>query len=99
MQMRERIMRRDCSMCQTCKRNGRITLASEVDHITALDNGGSNDDDNLEAICVECHKAKSAKDTGKQRRPQIGPDGWPVADGYEAGAGRKSRSITPETAR
>lgn len=75
MQIRERIMRRDCSLCQTCKRKGRITLATEVDHITALDNGGSNDDRNLEAICAECHKAKTAKDMGYKERAKFDAQG------------------------
>lgn len=83
MQIRARILRRDEGRCQVCKRNGYITEAREVDHIIPRCKGGGDDDDNLQAICVECHKAKSATDTGKRRRPQIGADGWPV----KAGAG------------
>lgn len=52
----------------------------EIDHIAALIHGGSNEDDNLRAICLDCHKAKTRKDVqgrahhdriavgGKQRR-------------------------------
>lgn len=52
----------------------------EIDHIAALVHGGSNDMDNLRAICLDCHKAKTRADIqarsksdriaagGKQRR-------------------------------
>lgn len=76
--LRERILRRDASLCQPCKARGHITLAAEVDHITPIHQGGSDDERNLQAICAECHKAKTAAEQGKNRRPEIGPDGWPI---------------------
>lgn len=60
MTIRSRILARDGGMCQACKREGRVTLASEVDHVKRLEDGGSNDDANLESICTPCHKAKTA---------------------------------------
>lgn len=60
MRIRDRVMRRDCGLCQACRRSGALTLATQVDHITALRDGGSNDDRNLQALCDACHKAKTA---------------------------------------
>ena len=78
MRIRERIMVRDCGMCQTCRRKGQVSVGTEVDHIIALSNSGSNDDDNLEVICVECHDRKSRVDFGLKERVTIGADGWPT---------------------
>ena len=97
--LRERILLRDASLCQPCKARGHITLAVEVDHITPIHKGGTDAERNLQAICSACHKAKTAAEQGKARRPQIGADGWTVADGYEAGADQKSRAIKGRTGR
>ena len=43
--------------CKTCK-----TLLSafyEIDHIIPYSNGGLTEIDNLQALCVKCHKRKS----------------------------------------
>ena len=76
--LRERILRRDASLCQPCKARGHITLAVEVDHVTPIHKGGTDAEDNLQAICSECHKAKTAAEQGKARRPQIGADVLPL---------------------
>ncbi|MCP4039639.1 MAG: HNH endonuclease [bacterium] len=34
----------------------------ELDHIVALIDGGSHDDDNLQSLCTPCHKRKTAKE-------------------------------------
>lgn len=34
--------------------------ATEVDHIVELDAGGTDDIENLQPLCRECHKAKTA---------------------------------------
>lgn len=34
----------------------------EIDHITALCNGGTDDDANLAPICIECHSEKTPDD-------------------------------------
>ena len=79
---RARIMRRDRHLCQPCWRDGRPTPATEVDHIKPKARGGTDDDDNLQAICHDCHKAKTEAEAamarGRRIRPRIGPDGWPV---------------------
>lgn len=52
-------MQRDQYLCQPCKHQGRITEATEVDHIVNVAEGGSDDDTNLQAICTECHGLKT----------------------------------------
>lgn len=61
--LRQTIMERDSFLCQPCKRNGYVTAAKQVDHITPKANGGTDDPSNLEAICVRCHKAKTARES------------------------------------
>lgn len=34
----------------------------DVDHIVALENGGTDDDSNLQILCEWCHKPKTADD-------------------------------------
>ncbi|WP_082851981.1 HNH endonuclease [Sulfitobacter sp. HI0054] len=79
---RENVMRRDGYLCQPCMRQGRPTPADEVDHITPKSQDGTDDYDNLEAICRPCHSAKTANEArtarGARSRPTIGVDGWPV---------------------
>ena len=78
MTIRERIFKRDCGLCQECQRNGRLKPGTQIDHIVALANDGSNDDDNLECICLECHSAKSLVDLGLKPQITTGIDGWPI---------------------
>lgn len=58
---REAIKRRDCDMCQSCGRLGRV-----VDHIIPLWAGGSDEDSNKQLLCDPCHDAKTAREA-KQR--------------------------------
>jgi 5-methylcytosine-specific restriction protein A len=58
--LRERILERDCGLCQPCKAHGRLTVAHAVDHIVSKANGGTDAERNLQAICETCHKAKTA---------------------------------------
>ena len=56
-------------------------LASEVDHIVSKAMGGTDDMENLQAICGgpgSCHELKTAEEMGRRVRPKIGADGWPV---------------------
>ena len=80
MAIRNRIFIRDCGLCQECQRNGRITPGTQVDHIVALANGGSNDDSNMELLCADCHDRKTNADLGYQPRVITGLDGWPVPE-------------------
>ena len=65
---RERIRARDCGLCQECKRQGKTTLGAAVDHIDPLWNGGSDEDDNKELLCIPCHDAKTAREAAERAR-------------------------------
>lgn len=71
--LRKRILTRDCGVCQCddCKKAGRVRIATEVDHRIPKSKGGTDDEDNLQAINAECHKAKTAKDNGAAERTQF----------------------------
>lgn len=60
--LRDRILKRDNYRCQPCKQKGRFKAATAVDHILNKERGGTDDPDNLQAICTDCHKAKTAKE-------------------------------------
>lgn len=51
-------------LCRHCKEKGKTTVAREVDHITPLAQGGTDEWENLQALCVDCHKRKTAKEQG-----------------------------------
>ncbi|GAB3416699.1 HNH endonuclease [Massilia agilis] len=63
---RERIRARDCGLCQACKREGKVTLGVDVDHIRPLWEGGSDDDDNKELLCTPHHEAKTAAEAARR---------------------------------
>lgn len=53
-----RIVRRDNSICQVCKRN---VLDNEIhiDHIIPIARGGATNESNLRVLCPECNRKKS----------------------------------------
>ena len=55
--IRERILRRDGYICQSCL--PRITRADVVDHIVPLYLGGAESDINRQSLCHECHDKKT----------------------------------------
>jgi len=68
-------------LCVECQKQGRVTLATELDHIIALTNGGKDFHEdsgtNRQGLCTDCHLRKSAKDKGITYKHRIGADGWP----------------------
>jgi 5-methylcytosine-specific restriction endonuclease McrA len=58
-----RILRRD-PLCRMCLASGRVAEAEQVDHIKPLEHGGSEQDSNLQGLCVECHEIKSLAERG-----------------------------------
>lgn len=77
-------------LCRMCEEKGFVTPGAEMDHIVPLFKGGSNDDDNLQMLCVECHRKKSADDLGMAYKPTIGLDGWPI--GHQTGGAGQNPS-------
>jgi 5-methylcytosine-specific restriction protein A len=47
-------------LCRPCTAAGRVSAATEVDHIIPKARGGTDDLDNLQPICDACHARKSA---------------------------------------
>jgi 5-methylcytosine-specific restriction protein A len=78
--LREQVMRRDMRLCQPCLRKNRVTPAHAVDHIIPKAKGGTDDLDNLQAICRSCHLDKTMRDNGRRAKRRIGVDGYPVDD-------------------
>lgn len=66
---------RDHPFCELCK----VRVAVERDHIISLAKGGPDTEDNVQALCIDCHAEKTAVDLGWRPRDQIGLDGWPIS--------------------
>lgn len=77
--IRSRLLRAE-PLCAECRRQGRLREAVALDHVVALVNGGTNDEANLQGLCRECHREKTAADTGKRARIAVGADGYPLHD-------------------
>lgn len=65
--LRDRIMRRDKGLCQPCLAVGRVMPAVAVDHIVPKAEGGTDADENLQAICKACHKRKTENESRRAR--------------------------------
>lgn len=49
--------------CVECRKYGRLTKATIVDHIVPIRQGGpAMDEDNLQPLCWSCHSSKSIKE-------------------------------------
>ena len=68
MATRERILRRAGGQCQCerCRASGDVRIATQVDHIVPLFAGGRDDDSNLQAINVECHRVKTDAEAARR---------------------------------
>ena len=63
--MRHKVLRDSGGICAHCKGDG----ACEVDHIVSRRMGGTNEYENLQALCKQCHaKKSSAEGNAAQRR-------------------------------
>jgi 5-methylcytosine-specific restriction protein A len=55
-------------LCVMCEKAGRVRMATQLDHIVALDNGGKDFDRdhgrNRQGLCEDCHRTKTAADLG-----------------------------------
>jgi 5-methylcytosine-specific restriction enzyme A len=74
---RKRIRERDCYTCQNPKCNRAVNVG-ECDHVVSLDDGGTNDDSNLQLLCIECHKNKTAIDRGYKLTTGVDNSGMPT---------------------
>jgi 5-methylcytosine-specific restriction protein A len=46
-------------LCAMCEAAGRVTLATQRDHIKPLAEGGADDQSNEQGLCHACHEGKS----------------------------------------
>lgn len=46
-------------LCVECIRLGLVRLATQRDHVVPLNEGGADDDSNVQGLCDDCHEAKS----------------------------------------
>jgi 5-methylcytosine-specific restriction protein A len=67
------IIARDMGLCQPCWRKGRPTPFTEVDHIIPKSQGGTDDHDNLECICPDCHSSKTQQEAAQAQGKTIKP--------------------------
>lgn len=66
--LRAAVLDRDRHLCQPCHRNGQAAPAAEVDHIVPEVEGGPTAAHNLEAICSDCHTAKTQREALRARQ-------------------------------
>lgn len=57
-----------CPLCVHCEAQGRVTLATQRDHIVSLADGGADDDSNTQALCDACHDIKSKQESAQGRQ-------------------------------
>jgi 5-methylcytosine-specific restriction protein A len=57
-------------MCVMCEAEGVLTPATVVDHIVARTKGGSDHEDNLQALCHRHHNVKGIAHDGLLGRPR-----------------------------
>ena len=52
-------------LCRECKKQGYVMPAKVVDHIIPLRQGGTNEEKNLQSLCVQHHNQKTGADKAK----------------------------------
>ena len=80
-EQRKRRLARTNGLCEHCLAEAppRYTIATVVNHIVPLIQGGSDEDENTENLCESHDRIATAKQFGfKAPRKQTGVDGWPV---------------------
>ena len=55
-------------LCRPCNKLGITRAADEVDHIVPKAQGGTDDRDNLQPICADCHALKTAHERQSYRK-------------------------------
>lgn len=60
------------SLCYDCFIKGHITPMHSVDHMIAIEDGGSRTDfNNLRSLCLSCHNTKSAIEGNERRKIKV----------------------------
>ena len=77
--LRRQALERDDWQCVKCKRPGRL----EVDHVIPIQDGGSNELDNLQTLCRGCHIDKSRQEVYNRSRTRYAPGFEKLMEAYE----------------
>lgn len=85
-QIRAQILKRDYDTCYICE-----GFANEVDHIVPRSRGGTDEPDNLAAICKSCNSDKSDKLTAFFLQKKATP-AYPCSNFSPKGANRAQMS-------
>lgn len=72
--MRKALFERE-PLCAECLKHGRVTVATQRDHIVPLAEGGKDDDLNVQGLCAPCHDEKSQAESVRGRRRAAGVGG------------------------
>jgi 5-methylcytosine-specific restriction protein A len=60
--------------CRTCAQDGRRTLATVRDHIVPLAEGGTEDEQNIQPLCLDCSDLKTERESRRGvQRSQMTP--------------------------
>jgi len=54
-------------LCRSCDRRGIVRSAAVVDHIVPKSEGGTDDTDNLQPLCLACHNEKTQAEARRGR--------------------------------
>lgn len=66
MVIRERVAKAHNYLCVACREAGVARPFDEIDHVVPLERGGSNADSNLQPLCVDHHREKSANEARRR---------------------------------
>jgi len=72
-------------LCRMCQAVGRVTAATEVDHIAGfdgLDDPRRLDVSNLRPLCTPCHRSRTARQQTGVTDWGFDVDGLPLDDGH-----------------
>lgn len=72
-------IRRDLGLCVPCLKQGRTTAFAQVDHVIPKSQGGTDDVENLQCICGDCHAFKTQGESRGKNIAPVGIDGWPIS--------------------
>jgi 5-methylcytosine-specific restriction protein A len=75
---RIRRLKRTHGLCEDCITQGRVEVATVVDHIIPLALGGTDEDSNTRNLCKLHHETRTAEQFGHRAKVIIGNDGWPA---------------------
>lgn len=76
---RDRRLQRTNYLCERCIEQGKVSIATVVDHILPLAHGGEDVDSNTRNLCRDHDLEVTAQQFGyKAPKPTIGVDGWPM---------------------